>query len=326
MTLKRQRTVFILPLSLMVTSACQFNSGISATQASRHREAEIPTSGSIRSNPSQIENRASSCVVNSSPQSVSFPPLPEPLFVTQIQKTHPVGSNFGIGFLVERREERSDSNHAEWNPGYEWLSHLRLPLYDAPHGNAWGWIACGWLVDLSSSKPQISRLEPSLLQTSYETFSFIVLNEQSDGWFQFRYGLPTLSHRGVAWAYTSHLRLGDRPLRIQYWKDIFQPSDVNQRNNRGWLQFRDHAPSSDQRLRRESTPTSEVSFPTDGTFLEGDYGIEPIEIQGNWMRVRISIPQDYCKTHSEPIEFHEGWIQWWTPEQGTLLYYHPRGC
>lgn len=322
MTLKRVKSMFPFVLWLLVTSACHSNDRIPITQDSQRVQAETRSSD----NPSQTENGGSSCAVNSSPQSVVFLPLPESISVMQIQETHPVTSNFGIGFLIERMGDHSDASDREWNPGYEWLSRLRLPLYDAPNGKAWGWLACGWLVDLSSPDPQISQLEPTLLQTAYETYSFVVLKEQPDGWFQLRYGLPTSSHQGVAWAHRSHLNLGGHVLRIQYWKDIFQPRDLKQTRNRGWLHFRDDAPTTYLRLKSEPAATSKVIFPTDETFLQGDYGIEPMEIQGNWMRVRVSLPQDYCVRSSQPIEFNEGWIQWWTPKQGTLLYYSARGC
>ncbi|MGB8702617.1 MAG: hypothetical protein WCD18_24655 [Thermosynechococcaceae cyanobacterium] len=326
MNLKRVRSIFPLFLGLLVTSGCQSNNGISATQDSLNRQAEIH-SDSIPSNLSQTKNSVgSSCTINSSPQLVAFLPLPESLSVTQMQKSHPVGSNFGIGFLIELQGDHSDPNLPEWNPGYDWLGRLHLPLYDVPNGKAWGWLACGWLVDLSSSAPKISWLEPSLLQTAYETYSFIVLKEKPDGWFQLRYSVPTSRHQGVAWAHRSHLKLGDRPLIIQYWKNIFQPSDLKQTSNRGWLHFRNDASSTYLRLRHEPTATSKVIFPNDEIFLQKDYGIEPIKIQGNWMRVRISFPQDYCVGSSRPTEFNEGWIQWWIPEQGTLLYYSARGC
>lgn len=221
--------MFPLLLSLLVTSACHVKHEISATQDSRNRQAEIPTSDSIPSNLYQRKNNSgSSCTVNPSPESVVFLPLPESLSVTQMQKSHPVGANLGIGFLIERKGEYSEAHSPEWNPGYEWLSRLRLPLYDAPDGKAWGWLACGWLIDLSSPISKISQLEPNLLQTSYETLSFIVLKEQPGGWFQLRYSSPTSSHQGVAWAHRSHLELGDRPLIIQYWKDIFQPGGLKQ--------------------------------------------------------------------------------------------------
>ena len=330
MTLKRVRSQVPLLLLLLVTSACHANNRISATQDNHHTQAKIPTSHPISAHPSPTKNSgAPSCTVNPSAESVRFFPLPESLSVTQIQqiqKSHPVGPNFGIGFLVEQRGDHSDAHTPEWNPGYEWLSRLRLPLYNAPNGKAWGWLACGWLVDLSSQTLQISQLEPSLLQTSYETLSLVVLKEQPDGWFQLRYRLPTSNHQGVAWAHTSHLALGDRPLIIQYWKDLFQPKNLKQTRSRGWLHFRDETPSTYLRLRNEPTMSSQVIFPADGIFLKGNYGVEPIEIRGRWMRVRISLPQDYCGRPSQSIEFNEGWIQWWTPQQGTLLYYSARGC
>ena len=58
------------------------------------------------------------------------------------------------------------------------------------------------------------------------------------------------------------------------------------------------------------------------------YGIEPLEIRDDWMRVRVSVPRDSCRdpNASEDIQFTEGWIQWWTVDRGNQLYYYARGC
>lgn len=56
------------------------------------------------------------------------------------------------------------------------------------------------------------------------------------------------------------------------------------------------------------------------------YEIQPVEVAGDWMRVRVSIPPTYCELDPSPPEVREGWIEWRTADRGPLLWYFTRGC
>ncbi|KAI9135666.1 hypothetical protein ON05_017100 [Acaryochloris sp. CCMEE 5410] len=237
----------------------------------------------------------------------------------------PAQPNWGIGFLVERRSQSDPSarNIAVLNLGDEWLNRLCLPLYDSAQGKPWGVLTGKWVVDLSDSKAQFSEFEPNLVQISNDTYAFIVLQAASKGWFQIQYGHPEGDLDGTAWVNPDHLQ--QQPsLMVQYWRNVFQPVDQTQTRNRGYLYKREQL-SPSILLRPNPIASSPTIFALDSDLSGHDYGIEPLEIKGNWMRVRLSIPRDFCST-DETFQFHEGWIQWWSKEIGPTVYKPPRRC
>ncbi|ABW28108.1 hypothetical protein [Acaryochloris marina] len=237
----------------------------------------------------------------------------------------PAQPNWGIGFLVERRSQSDPSsrNIAVSNPGDEWLNRLCLPLYNSAQGKQWGVLTGKLVVDLSGSTAQFLEFEPNMVQTSYETYAFIVLQETPEGWFQIQYAHPEGDRDGTAWVRKDHFQQQYPPV-VQYWKDLFQPVDTAQKSNRGYLYKREQLSPSIS-LKSPPSASSPTLFTLQSDLSGRDYGIEPLEIQGNWMRVRISIPRDFCGTE-ETFKFHEGWIPWWSATVGPTLYYPPRGC
>ncbi|WP_299404667.1 hypothetical protein [Acaryochloris sp. IP29b_bin.148] len=111
---------------------------------------------------------------------------------------------------------------------------------------------------------------------------------------------------------------------MKYWRDVFQPVDKTQTRNRGHLYKREQL-SPSITLRSNPSASSPTVFALESDLSGRDYGIEPLEIKKNWMRVRISIPRDLCGTE-ETFKFYEGWIRWWSEDVGPTLYYPPRGC
>jgi hypothetical protein len=80
---------------------------------------------------------------------------------------------------------------------------------------------------------------------------------------------------------------------------------------------------------RDRTPQTLLAAPDEGSAevarVEGDHHLEPLEIRGDWMRVRLKSPSDYC-VEPERVETAEGWIRWNSTERGPLVWYHTRGC
>lgn len=56
-----------------------------------------------------------------------------------------------------------------------------------------------------------------------------------------------------------------------------------------------------------------------------EYLLEPLEIWGDWMRVRVKQPSDHCWDPPE-VRVDEGWVRWRGPERGPWVWYHSRGC
>lgn len=226
-----------------------------------------------------------------------------------------VQPNWGIGFLVGSRPQSDlSSNH---NSGDEWLNRLCLPLYSSAQGQSWGVLTGKWVVDLSDSKDQFSEFEPNLVQTSDETYAFIVLQDTPEGWFQIQYAHPEDDRDGTAWVNQDHFHQ-QYPLVVQYWRDIFQPVD------KGYLYKREQL-SPSITLRSNPNVSSPTIFALESDLSGHDYGIEPLELKENWMRVRLRIPRDLCSTNGT-FQFHEGWIRWWSEEVGPTVYQPPRKC
>lgn len=179
-----------------------------------------------------------------------------------------------------------------------------------------------WVVDLSGSNAQFSEFEPNLVQTSHETYAFIVLQETPEGWFQIQYAHPEGDRDGTAWVNKDHFQ--QYPLVVQYWRDMFQPVNEEQTANRGYLYKREQL-SPSITLKASPSESSQTVLVLKSDLSTRDYGIAPLEIQGNWMRVKLSIPRDFCGIEAT-FKFHEGWIQWWSKDVGPLLYDPPRGC
>jgi hypothetical protein len=55
------------------------------------------------------------------------------------------------------------------------------------------------------------------------------------------------------------------------------------------------------------------------------YALYPREVRGDWMRVEMSEPSDYCADPAPDVPRIEGWVRW--RDRGALqLWYFTRGC
>ncbi len=215
---------------------------------------------------------------------------------------------------------------------WDWLDRVKLPLSPSPGATPWGWIAGGWIVDASGG--HVAPFARSgLVETGYEDATVIVFERTDDGWLRIRFaadslwssddgarevtgeegGRINLSPRegGTAWIPQCALRADDLELQVEPWGELFLSDRISP------LFFR-----SDVRhvLRLEARSDSRRL-----AVIEGDYHLEPLEIEGDWMRVTLKQPSDYCADDLEPV-VTTGWIEWRSPEKGPSLWYHSRGC
>lgn len=212
--------------------------------------------------------------------------------------------DLGIGRLTAEQIKPFDTN---------WYDNARLPLFAAPGGAQWGWIAKGWLLELNGGRaaPLGTR---GLVETGYETPSFIVLGETEDGWLEFRWDIAAAGRGGTAWLHRCHLDGDGFALRFQPWSDLFRGAETVP------LLFR-----STVRHSLRAGPGAEHRRL--GWIEGGDTHLEPLELRGDWMRVRVKQPSDAC---AEPgtvqSKVTEGWTKWRSPKQGPWVWYHTRGC
>jgi hypothetical protein len=187
---------------------------------------------------------------------------------------------------------------------------VRLPLHAEPGAVPWGWFADGWLVETGSSTEEPTQIGlEGTVETAYEDTSFIVLESRDDGWLRLRYGRPSEDHDGTAWVHRCHL--ARESLAFEPWQERFVSDEISP------LYVRDRTP----RLLR-AAPADDAE---EIARIDGDYHLEPQEFQGDWLRVRLKTPSDYCLDPDE-VRTEEGWIRWRSAERGPLVWYYTRGC
>lgn len=190
--------------------------------------------------------------------------------------------------------------------GLAWLQSVNLPLYVTPGGEHWGWIYKGWLIPKGQTYLAIGRDAGFSMVRSYANlYTFPVVETRADGWFRVQY-----TPGGSAWAHTSQLTLGDVPLTVETWESRLQAQ--------GSVYFLDSQKAQALRSQPQQT-TNMVSL------VAADSLIEPLEFQGDWMRVRATRPVANC----EPLTgatVSEGWMRWRGERKESLVWYRPGGC
>src|SRR5262245_10492726 len=102
----------------------------------------------------------------------------------------------GVGHVRPMREEERD----------DWPRRLKLPVFGAPDGEVKIWLTPG------------SVGGDVLVETGYETASFIVLQARPDGWLQIRFGGPLAS--GAGWVHRCHLEAATPRLVYEPWEKL----------------------------------------------------------------------------------------------------------
>ncbi len=206
----------------------------------------------------------------------------------------------GVGHL------RPSGIDASADGGLAWLESVNLPLYVTPGGEHWGWIYKGWLIPKGKTYLAMGRDASFAMVHSYKNlYTFPVLETRADGWFRVQY-----TPGGSAWAHTSQLGLGDLPLTVETWESRLQAQKA--------VYFLDDQKA--QALRSQPQQSTNMI-----SLVAADSLIEPLEFQGDWMRVRTTRPIANCKPLSGAT-VSEGWMRWRGGErQESLVWYKPNG-
>lgn len=207
----------------------------------------------------------------------------------------------GVGHL--RRSDRNPS--VDQPPGEDdWLLRFETPLSPAPDEPANAWIAQGWVIRRDGEPVALSRADQ--VETGYEEPSLIVL-ESSPGWLRVRFGRD-----GDASGWVPECALEEGPVLLDYfsWSAWLLSGEISP------LFFRAETPDD-----LFASPVADA----DHAPISGDYHMEPLEVRGPWMRVRVKEPSDYCEFDLES-NVREGWIRWYDAEAGPRVWYHTRGC
>ncbi len=194
----------------------------------------------------------------------------------------------GVGHVRPAREEDRD----------DWLRRLGLPIFESPGGRFGSWL---------------TGASEAALETGYETTSFIVHEERDDGWLRIRYAKSGSVPHG--WVHRCHLQASTPRLQYEPWERLFSSDAVSP------FFFR-------SRVRHALRVAASLSAAAI-TWLPADpreYAIEPLEFAGDWAKVRVKLPSDYCVHPPVKPAVHEGWIQWRSAERGPWVWYYTRGC
>jgi hypothetical protein len=210
--------------------------------------------------------------------------------------------DLGIGHLHAASPAASSATEADW------FRFVELPVYHEPGGEPLGWLADGWWIPASDPVRPIALTTGAMVETGYEVASWIVY-ESREGWVRFRFATE------VGWASLCHLSASDPPVAFESWEERFAGEGA------GPLFFRTRERHA---LRRG--PGTE--FPR-AFWLPGYQATElrPLEIRGDWMRIRAYSPPLYC---AEPPPTRgiaeEGWVRWRDQVRGPWVWWFTRGC
>ena len=187
----------------------------------------------------------------------------------------------GVGYLSPRRRSGDQAS---------WLSAVELPLYSQPGGDHWGWIWQGWLIPNGQQAFAIGRdARFTMVSVDSRLLAFPVIQAREDGWLQMQY-----TDSGSAWIHRD--QLDDRGLELSFyaWGDQLAEADTLYLRNENNAQVLRSQP---ERGRNVLSLVSSNSL------------IEPLEVQDDWIRVRVTRPANSCEPIAGASE-EEGWLQW----------------
>lgn len=207
---------------------------------------------------------------------------------------------FGVGHL--RVENESDYF-------YDWQRAVVMPLWTAPDGGYYGWIRGGQVYS-SETGESFPLTGIGMVETGYEHQTFIVWEVREEGWL--KVSLKP-GENGDAWINKCHLGLGPAKLVYQSWTDFI-------REHGDWLHFRADVPHA---LRAAPAKDSRRL-----TWIGTDHELALLEIQGDWMRVRVRQPAWTCVGPDQPFKGREdeGWVKWRDQKSGPWVWIFSRGC
>lgn len=180
-----------------------------------------------------------------------------------------------------------------------WLSEVELPLYSQPGGEHWGWLWQGWLMPNGQQAFAIGR-DATFTMVSVEPLllAFPVLEIREDGWLQLQY-----TDGGSAWIHRE--QLDDRGIELAFYsweKRLVDAAVVALRGERDTQVLRSQ-PARGRNVLSLVNPSSLI---------------EPLEVQDEWIRVRVTRPANGCEPLAGASE-EEGWLQWKSRDGDVLM-------
>ncbi|MEO1741825.1 MAG: hypothetical protein AAFR99_08465 [Cyanobacteria bacterium J06629_9] len=268
-----------------------------------------------------LDNRTECQISSSSDVELPDMPFELPTPPAEVSWREADRENLGVGYIGPVETAPTPDTPDYLLVGFanaDWLKRVILPIYPAPDAEANDWMACGWLMlDAQSDAPEKTEMEPPLFYPGYSGFGWIVQAEQGD-WLQLDEGM---------WVLRSHLQTSTLPLGYIRWADRYQammaehatyaPDDPAA--DWGYLFLKTPGTTAQLRPSPDSQADSIAQIDDSASML-------PLELQGDWMRVRVYTPGNFCIEDWQG-EVKEGWIRWMDPTQGGNQMGEPyKGC
>lgn len=174
---------------------------------------------------------------------------------------------------------------------WDWTMSLTLPLFERALAPPATWLVNGWVVPAAGPPRPLGVT--GLTETGYEIASFIVFEVRSDGRVRLRFA-PGDS--GIAWTHSCFFDQASGRVAVERWETRLLSQEISPLHFRAQVR---HA------LRRSPTETSQRLrwIPAEHTYV-----LRPFEVRGDWMRVELSQPSDYCTGPDDPpVDKVEGW-------------------
>ena len=216
--------------------------------------------------------------------------------------------DIGVGHL--RPQNLGSLDTEDWNNSpllnARWLRGVALPIYVGPGSDHWGWLINGWLIPNGNDPIAVGRDATfTMVQPRQGLYTFPVMELREDGWFRFQY-----TPAGTAWSHVSQLNVGPNEMVVETWSDWMTQA--------GRVNFRKHGAS--QPLRPEPTTSASLQSLVGPNSL-----IETLEIQDDWMRVRVTQPANGCQA-LPGASTEEGWMRWQDEDGMSLIWFPADGC
>jgi hypothetical protein len=193
----------------------------------------------------------------------------------------------------------------------DWPSGLTMPLFREAAGTVSAWLVEGWVMPIGATPRPLGVA--GLVETGYEVPSFTVHDSRPDGWVRLR---VERGAAGLVWTHACFFEQAPTTMRIERWEARFGSDETSP------LYFR---AAERHALRGGPSVSSELLrwIPADSR----SYVLHPLETRGDWMRVELSVPSDYCTEPDDPPSDKAiGWVRWRDDDRGPWVWYFTRGC
>lgn len=244
-------------------------------------------------------------------QTPALPPLPTEIpppiapMLSGITELRLTGDWSGIGYLQPVNPAAQQAS---------WLEDIALPLYASAGGAHWGWLLQGWLIPNNQPALAIGRDAAfTMVRTSPERLAFPILERQDNGWLRVQY-----TDGGSAWVHADHLNARGIPLVATFTPPTLNSATLSEQLAQADRLIFQQAVAS-QVLRSQPELNRNVI-----SLVSADSLIEPLEVSGDWVKVRVVSPTDGCIPLSR-ADSEEGWMRW-RGSNGDVLLAAGEGC